>query len=143
MGQIKHILLVEDNDQIRRQLINLLDQTVDYNISGVSTVDVALSFVQNCSLDLIILDFERLTAHDEQFLQSLAGDKYTVSIPVIILTAEPSLINNSPQVIKFIAKPFEWDILLETIRQCLDLPNLSTKKSPAPVMKKPNVNRPH
>lgn len=112
-GADHSILIVEDNDELRRYLRDMFGEK--YNVTAVSNADSALSYLQNHYPDLILSDVMMPGMQGDELCRRVKNDPATAGIPVILLTAKA----DQSSVIEglgcgaddYIAKPFNSDIL--------------------------------
>lgn len=121
MKTCKHILLVEDDDDIREQMSNiLLDE--GYNVTATENGQVALDYLKSCSEDslpgCIILDLMMPVMTGKQFMDiSLNHDLYK-SIPIVVASAKGSPKEefiDLPDHVEKVKKPMDIDELLRVI----------------------------
>lgn len=119
------ILIVEDEDIIRKQIILLLERN-SYEVVGASSIDEAISFYPE-SFDVILADI-RLPGRDgNQILD------YAEQVPVIMMTSYAS-VRSAVESMKlgaadYISKPFDHDELLLTIARSLRENRLSAQNA--------------
>ena len=123
MGQ--HLLLVDDDDLLRRSLAFNLEQR-GYRVSAAASAEDALAFARREPPDLILLDIG-LPGMDG--LEALRQMKYTQArrgeapIPVIFLTARrrelDEVLGLELGADDYLTKPFSLDVLLAHIKAVL------------------------
>lgn len=112
---MNRILLLEDEDIIRKQIMLLLERN-NYEVTGASNVEEAVSYYPE-SFDVILADI-RLPGRDgNQILD------YVEQVPVIMMTSYAS-VRSAVESMKlgaadYISKPFDHDELLLTIERSL------------------------
>jgi len=112
---MNRVLLLEDEDIIRKQLMLLLERN-NYEVVGVASVEEAVEFYPE-SFDVILADI-RLPGRDgNQILD------YAEQVPVIMMTSYAS-VRSAVESMKlgatdYISKPFDHDELLLTIDRSL------------------------
>ena len=114
---MKHILIVEDEQVIRFALKRFLVNS-KFTVDDCGSVDEAVSLFNLSDFDLIISDL-RLPGAPGTDLINKAG-----SVPVLIMTSYASM-KSAVEVMKmgatdYIAKPFDHDEMLNTIKQITD-----------------------
>ncbi len=116
---LKHILIVDDNDLLRRSLAFHLEE-VGYQVTTLATAEDALEFVQNTQIDLILLDIVLPGMDGLEAMRHLRGYQY---IPVIFLTGRRSkldeLLGFELGGDDYVTKPFDLDLLLVRIKAVL------------------------
>jgi DNA-binding response OmpR family regulator len=107
----KEILLVEDVTEIREGLKLSLEKD-GYQVYSFSNGEEALEFLENTTVDLILLDLMLPGINGNEFMHHLRANS---SIPVIVISAlgdEFTQINLfNQQIDDFITKPFSPNIL--------------------------------
>jgi len=112
---MSRVLVVEDEDIIRKQLSRLLERN-NYRVTGVSTIEEALAS-QPQAFDLILADIR---------LPGIAGTeiiKHSEQVPVIVMTSYASVRSAVDSMklgaVDYISKPFDHDELLLVIDRSL------------------------
>lgn len=120
---MKNILVVDDQDNIRR-LIEISLRGDDRHIYGVDSGEKAIDFAQREKLDLIILDVVMPEGMDGfEALQILKTDPQTQNCPVVMLTAR-TLESDRNRAFEsgasdYITKPFKVEMLQQKVRKIL------------------------
>lgn len=114
---IASILVVEDDEAIADVLLDILESE-GYRARAVSDGASALGAMRAEKFDLILLDFglPDMTGRDVRDQQM--ADPSIAQIPVIVLTAGALTTVDQLPVLR---KPFDYDTLLDTIREQLDM----------------------
>lgn len=121
--KVKNILVVDDQDNIRR-LIEISLRGDDRHIYGVDSGEKAIDFAQREKLDLIILDVVMPEGMDGfEALQILKTDPQTQNCPVVMLTAR-TLESDRNRAFEsgasdYITKPFKVELLQQKVRKIL------------------------
>src|SRR4051794_25399071 len=110
----KLILVVEDETPIREILIELFNDEDHYKGIGAGDGLEALELLKTITFDLITLDMNMPKMNGNTFLLELSN--VASSIPVIVITANPKTLKSHPQVKDVIAKPFDVDQILSSVR---------------------------
>lgn len=113
----QHILIVEDNDDLRNYLQRTLSDT--YNVETCTNGKEAITKLQNYHPELIISDIMMPEMRGDELCSILKNDIATSHIPIILLTA----LNDEKNIIagleigadRYIVKPFNIGILKATI----------------------------
>ena len=117
----KRILLVEDDESVRRSLCTLFKQKTDYVVSEAASVASALALLEDMHVHCIISDFRLPDASGIDLLRTVREkDSKT---PFIIITGYGT-ISIAVQAMKeganeFITKPFAPEQLLQTLTDVL------------------------
>ncbi len=103
-----HILIIEDNDDMRNFLINILKKS--YHIVSASDGQKGLEKAREVLPDLVISDLMMPNMDGLQFTEKMKNDPCTSHIPIILLTAK-SAIESRLEAMKYgaedyITKPF-------------------------------------
>ncbi|WP_366186669.1 two-component regulator propeller domain-containing protein [Flavobacterium ovatum] len=117
----KTLLVVEDNDEVRTFLINVLNE--EYNIIDFPNGKEAVSFMEKEIPDLIISDIMMPEMDGLELCAYIKTNESTNHIPVILLTAKASIDNKieglSTGADAYISKPFSTQILKLSIQNLL------------------------
>jgi signal transduction histidine kinase/DNA-binding response OmpR family regulator/ligand-binding sensor domain-containing protein len=121
-GQQPHILIVEDNDELRTYLLNTLSE--HYAVQVCGNGKEGLECARKEMPDLIISDVMMPEMNGDEMCRILKSNMETSHIPVILLTA----LNNDRNIIEglntgadeYIVKPFNIGILRATIANILN-----------------------
>lgn len=121
MKKCKHILLVEDDDDIREQMYEIL-QEEGYTVTVAENGKVALDYLNSCDpTDLpgcIILDLMMPVMTGKQFMDiSLNHDTFKL-IPIVVASAKGSPKEDFldlPSHVEKIKKPMDIDEMLRVI----------------------------
>ena len=111
-----HILVVEDHEEIRDSIVDVLDGE-GYRVSHAKDGLQALAMVCQGGApvpDLCVLDLMMPVMSGQQLLESLAEDKKLAKMPVVVMTASGQTVK-SPVVVATLAKPFAIPDLLDII----------------------------
>lgn len=115
----KHILVVDDNTMMLKTIKESLRE--NYEVATAISGKVALKFLENKTVDLILLDYEMPVESGPQILEKLRANDATKDIPVIFLTGvkEESKIRKvlsmKPQ--GYLLKPIEHDKLIAALKK--------------------------
>jgi len=88
----KHILLIDDEDDIREVATVSLEIVAGWRVSSAKSGAAGLELAKRSRPDAILLDVMMPKQDGPDTLRALRGDEATATIPVIFLTAkvEPS-----------------------------------------------------
>lgn len=122
----KRILIVEDDRDILNLLKDVLEKE-DFEVTGLSYTESIVKSAEKHQPDLVILDFLLPGINGGELCHELKCAPATGSIPVIILSAFPRVIQSlgSYGSDAFIAKPFDNEALLAVVYGCLDQQHLA------------------
>lgn len=109
------ILIVEDDDATAECLTDLL-QAEGYDTKTLPVPD-AIEVVRSPRPDLILLDLVFPDRQGEDLLHAVRRDRELCRVPVVLLSAVPHLADRAAglPVQGYVSKPFELDLLLQTI----------------------------
>ncbi len=114
-----HILLVDDDDLLRRSLAFNLEKA-GYRASTAANAEDALALAQRDAPDLIILDIG-LPGMDG--LEALQHFRAAVGVPVIFLTARrrefDQVLGLELGADDYVTKPFDFDVLTARVKAVL------------------------
>jgi signal transduction histidine kinase/ligand-binding sensor domain-containing protein/DNA-binding response OmpR family regulator len=116
------ILLVEDNEDLRKYLIEFLKD--NYSLVYAEDGKQALDILKTRNVQLVISDVMMPVMDGFEFCQIVKSQIETSHIPVILLTALSSSENTSTGLEKgadaYISKPFDANVLLSQIKNLLE-----------------------
>lgn len=120
------ILVIEDNDDIRESVKEAL-QADGFIVTSASHGREALDLIENSTerLDLILTDLSMPVMDGRQFLRARYSLSYLAIIPVIVMTAEPS-VTELADVHSVIQKPVDFRTLRRLIQEAVGLKNLES-----------------
>jgi DNA-binding NtrC family response regulator len=122
-GMKKRILLVEDEDKLRRVLTLQLESS-GYEVEATGSAEDALKLVDRCQLILTDL---RLPAMDGLALLE-AIQRQNLRTPVVVMTAfgtvEIAVEAMKKGAVDFLPKPFSLDHLMAVVRKALEVQSL-------------------
>ncbi|SDH09587.1 response regulator transcription factor [Alloyangia pacifica] len=118
MAQIKNILLVDDDDDLREALAEQLVMTEDFEVFEAETGTAAMARVKEQVYDLLILDVG-LPDTDGRELCKLMR-KQGVKSPILMLTGHDTdadtILGLDAGANDYVTKPFKFPVLLARIR---------------------------
>lgn len=118
MGQLKKILLVDDDDDLREALGEQLVMTEDFDVFEAGSGSEAMSRVREALYDLVILDVG-LPDTDGRELCKLMR-KQGVKCPIIMLTGHDTdsdtILGLDAGANDYVPKPFKFPVLLARLR---------------------------
>jgi two-component system, chemotaxis family, chemotaxis protein CheY len=119
----KCVLVVEDEDEIRG-LIGEILAFEGYQVELAANGQQALIKLKTARPDAIVLDLMMPVMDGWEFLKRCRSDPSYSSRPVLLMSASPALSKTAHDfhVEGFLAKPFELNVLLETVRRLVLLP---------------------
>jgi CheY-like chemotaxis protein len=125
------VLVVDDDSSIRKLLVAVLRRE-GYRVVEARNGREALTEMSTGNIDLIIMDLVMPEVSGWQVLHERATDPELLRIPVIVVSASNTVKAAAAlldqHVFAVISKPFDLDVLLETVTACLahpDIPSLA------------------
>ena len=118
MAQLKNILLVDDDDDLREALAEQLIMTEDFEVFEASNGAEAMERVKASHFDLIILDVGLPDTDGRELCRLMR--KQGVKAPVLMLTGHDSdadtILGLDAGANDYVTKPFKFPVLLARIR---------------------------
>ena len=111
----KKILIIDDDPIIVKYLEKLFSDNGYSTISAYDGLE-ADDIVKNIIPDLITLDIEMPKEWGPRFYRKLTKNKSCRNIPVIVISGLGSADHSIRTAVKFFAKPFDPDKLMETVK---------------------------
>ena len=127
---MKKILLVEDEEPIRRVLIRILEEeNKDYIITQCEDGKLGLNTLKKEYFDLVLCDIKMPKMDGVEVLQSAREEG--INVPFIMLTGHGN-VSTAVEAMKsgaydFISKPPDLNRLLTAVRNALEIKNLVTE----------------
>jgi two-component system response regulator GlrR len=110
------ILVVEDSEDFRL-LLELTFRNEGYVVDGVATAEDALELIREHRYHLVVSDYA-LPGHSGAWLLSQARARAAYQAPAVVVTGDPDA-PGIPDDIVVIRKPVDFDRLLSDIRNLL------------------------
>ena len=118
MSQVKNILLVDDDEDLREALAEQLVMTEDFDVIEAGSGQDALAHLKTAVPDLIILDVGLPDTDGRELCRVLR--KNGVSCPIIMLTGHNSdsdtILGLDSGANDYVTKPFKFPVLLARVR---------------------------
>jgi len=127
---MKKILLIEDEEPIRRVLVKILEEeSKDYLISQCEDGKMGLSTLSKEHFDLVLCDIKMPKMDGVEVLQKARENG--INIPFIMLTGHGN-VSTAVEAMKsgafdFISKPPDLNRLLTAVRNALEIKNLASE----------------
>src|SRR5688572_7563169 len=120
-GPGRHILVVEDHDDLRSGLADLL-ASEGYAVSVAENGLAAFLLLHEPRFQpsLVLLDLMMPVMDGITFLRRIRADVRLRKLPVVVMTATPNLCPSG--VLACVTKPFSFDELMAIVSQQLDPP---------------------
>ena len=120
---MKEVLVVDDDAAIRDALREVLTEE-GYSVTTAPNGEEALGRLRQSDRPpgLILLDLMMPVMDGWQFLDQLAHEPAMQAVPVVVLSANPSVAGHArDDVLLYLRKPIDLDRLVETVgRWCVD-----------------------
>lgn len=122
MSDQARILVVEDNDFVRMQIVKFLadDEDSSYEIVEASDGQAALDMIQD-NIDIAIVDIRMEPIDGFDFIKHIRGDG--IDTPVVLVTGDnnPDLLSEAGKwdVAAVLMKPVQKDRLIKTVSRTL------------------------
>ena len=110
------ILVVEDDDDIRNAIVDLLETEgyiTESAINGKDALDKLSQIDRPC---LVLLDMMMPIMNGRQFLDTVMKDSRLAPIPILIVSAVADKTNTEGSV-GFLKKPIDIDVVLNVVSQ--------------------------
>jgi DNA-binding response OmpR family regulator len=118
MGQLKKILLVDDDDDLREALGEQLIMTEDFDVFEAGSGADAMTKVKEGLYDLVILDVGLHDTDGRELCKRMR--KQGVKCPIVMLTGHDTdsdtILGLDAGANDYIAKPFKFPVLLARLR---------------------------
>lgn len=113
----KPVLVVEDDEQIREALCELLEDA-GYRTVGVGNGQEALTYLSNGERPcLIVLDLMMPVMDGWQFRREQQRDPALATIPVLVVTAAGNRTGDELTNVEVIAKPFGMEEIMAAVQR--------------------------
>lgn len=110
------ILVVEDDDDIRNAIVDLLETegySTESAVNGKDALDKLAVIPKPC---LVLLDMMMPIMNGREFLDKVMKDSHLAPIPVLIVSAVADKANTKGSV-GFLKKPIDIDVVLNVVSQ--------------------------
>ncbi len=118
MSQIRQILIVDDDQDLRTALSEQLSLQAEFEIAQASTATAAIRTIAECPPDLVIMDVGLPDLDGRQAVRQLRADGF--KRPIILLTGRDSeadtVFGLESGANDYVVKPFRFAVLLARIR---------------------------
>ena len=118
---MRRILAVDDDNDILEVLQFILEDS-GYKVDTLSDGRQLMNEIQDKNPDLILLDIMLGNMDGRELCEKVKKEKATHNIPVIMISASHNVastlnLENGPN--DFVAKPFDINVLLDTVKKQL------------------------
>ncbi|SFZ85090.1 DNA-binding response regulator, OmpR family, contains REC and winged-helix (wHTH) domain [Devosia enhydra] len=117
----RRILMVDDDAELRRTLVEQLDQYREFDIVEGGTAQDAISKVRNAHVDLMILDVGLPDMDGREAVKILRREGF--KSPILMLTGQSAeadeILGLEAGANDYVTKPFRFSVLLARIRAAL------------------------
>jgi DNA-binding response OmpR family regulator len=117
----KKIFIADDDPDIL-DILKLMLQTRHYSVTTTTNANDIFNYSSNELPDLVLLDIWMCGLDGRDICERLKKEKRTKDIPVIFISANSNIeeITKEYNANGFVAKPFEMNLLLDTIDKSLE-----------------------
>ena len=123
MPQLKKILLVDDDDDLREALSEQLVMTEDFDVFEAATGQEALTKLKAGHFDLVILDVGLPDTDGRELARVMRADPRLKAVPIIMITSRTADKHRSHAmeigVNVYLGKPYQEQQLLDHIARQL------------------------
>ena len=124
MDQTAPILVAEDNDFVRMQIVRFLKDS-GYNVLEAANGNDALGLVKAQQISLCIVDVRMEPVDGFDFIRAVHG--LNIESPVILVTGDnnPDILNTAGElkISAMLTKPVQKDRLVKTVERILAMKN--------------------
>jgi DNA-binding response OmpR family regulator len=113
----KRILIVEDDIAIRDTLKVVIEEEMMYQVLLALDAETALDMLQAVAPDLFLLDYRLPGMNGVQLIWHIRAIKTHKQTPIILMSA--CLFWESVNGVRFLRKPFDLDVFLQVVEECL------------------------
>ena len=115
------ILIVEDDVEILGLLKDLLEDE-GYEVAALNYTDSITKSIGEHQPDLVMLDFLLAGINGGELCHEIKMNPETTHLPVIMASAFPRVLDSLGNYGSdaFLPKPFDVEVVLRTVRDCLD-----------------------
>lgn len=127
----KPLILIVEDDEATAECLSDLFGDEGYATQALSSPG-ALEAVRSARPDLILLDLVFPNSKGEDLLRAVRLDRDLRHLPVVLLSAVPRLADTAAKlpVQGYVPKPFELDLLLDTVNNLVGRPYTSPSHEP-------------
>jgi len=122
-GRNVKILLVEDNEDIREGLTDLLESE-GYSVAGSATAEDGLALLRAQSFQLVITDYMLPGQNGGWLLEQAAREQRLLGMGAVMITAHPRV--RPPAGVRLLHKPLDIDDFLRVVDESLPRLRAST-----------------
>ncbi len=115
-GTTPLVLVVDDNEDIRDALVDVLD-LAGYSVRSAAHGAEALEMLRQCRPALIVLDLMMPVMDGPTFIAAKSRDPTISGIPILAITAATQLCVEGASA--FMRKPFNLDSFLSAVARCV------------------------
>ena len=115
------ILIVDDDHDILNMLKDLLEHE-GYEVIALDYTDSIINNIMKYNPDLVMLDFLLAGVNGGELCHEIKINSKTSWLPVIMLSAFPRVLDSLGNYGSdaFIAKPFDIEVVLKKVKECLE-----------------------
>lgn len=114
----KTILIVDDDAAIRDTLKAVLEEETMYQPLLAPDAETALSMLQTILPDLLLLDYRLPGMNGIALIDCIREIKVYERTPIVLMSAG-RFWTRDPRDVQYLPKPFDLDVFLQVIEECL------------------------
>jgi CheY-like chemotaxis protein len=118
-GEHRRRVLIVDDDPYATHILGRLLRRHEYVAVEENDPTRAAHIACRFQPDIVLLDFHMPWKDGHEVAADFASDKSLRHIPIIFMTADPSIGDRSPETIPILLKPFSIDDLLACLKQAV------------------------
>ena len=130
---MKKILVVEDAEPVRAQLVSILGENSDFEVTEAANATEGLKQLQETHFDVVVLDYHLPEMTGIDILRKLSEQGKSTNCPVVMLTSEaesPGTEVKSLNVVSWVIKPVFPERFKDLIEQVITFFESQLKKTP-------------
>lgn len=113
------ILIVEDDADIGEFLVRAIEDEIHSHVLLARDGDEALNFISTVTPAFLLLDYQLPGMSGLQLYDQFQSREELKTVPVLFISANPPVKELEQRNLRYIAKPFELDEFLQTLKELL------------------------
>lgn len=115
----KSIFTVEDDLSIREVIKLVISEETEYQVFFAEDAETALDILQSAAPDLFLVDYRLPGMNGVALIDRIRAIKAYEQTPIVLMSA-CQVWRDGLEDIRYLAKPFELDIFLQVVEECLN-----------------------